>query len=182
MNLAWHFLRKDANGVPVLRDGVTSAPAIGEWLEHAGEVEICRSGLHASWRAIDALGYSTWENAVACLVEVEDVGAEQNDKFVCTRRRIVAMCDADETLRVFARQCALNVAHLWSPPQVVLDYLNTGDGSLRSAAEAAAEAAARSAAEAAARSAAGAAAGDAARDKQNTMLESMLLAEMEVEL
>ena len=37
-------------------------------------------------------------------------------------------------LRAFARQCALDVIHLWNAPQVVRDYLTTGDESLRDAA------------------------------------------------
>jgi hypothetical protein len=73
-------------------------------------------------------------------------------------------------LREFARECALDVIHLWDAPQIVRDYLESGDDNLRAAARAAARvaawdaarAAAWDAARAAARAAAMAAAGDAA--------------------
>jgi hypothetical protein len=66
-------------------------------------VVICASGLHASWTALQALQYIDWEHAVACLVEVDEIVHEEaDDKFVCRRRRIVAMCDADEVIRAFA--------------------------------------------------------------------------------
>jgi len=100
--LCFHFLRV-VDGVPVLRDGVTPAPPVGEWLEYTGPLVCCRSGLHASRRAIDALSYYNWENGVVCLVEVDGIGGEENDKIVCSRRRIVAMVEADELLRLFAR-------------------------------------------------------------------------------
>ena len=80
---------------------------------------------------------------------------------------IVARFDATEPLRSFARQCALDVIHLWDAPAVVRQYLETGDESLRDAARYAARAAAwdaaRDAAWDAARDAAWAAAWDAAR-------------------
>ncbi len=193
-DLAWHFLRlKD--GVPVLRDGVTPAPALGEWLDHPGPVRICESGLHASWRVIDALKYLEWEGAVACLVEVEGVAAEQDDKLACSRRRIVAIADADDILRTFAREQALLVIHLWDAPPVVREFLETGREDLRAAAWAAARdaawaaaraaawAAAWDAAWAAARAAARAAAWDAAwaaaHQSASDLLESMFLAEAE---
>ena len=69
-------------------------------------------------------------------------------------------------VRLFARECASDVLHLWDAPQVVKDYLATGDESIRAAARDAAGAVARaaawSAAGSAAWSAAGAAAGSAA--------------------
>ena len=89
--------------------------------------DLCESGLHASERAIDALTYAS--GPVACLVEA---GRESN-KLVCLR--ILAMLDATELLRFFARQCALDVIHLWDAPAVVLEYLETGDETLRAAVE-----------------------------------------------
>ena len=32
-----------------------------------------------------------------------------------------------EQLRLFARRCALRVIHLWDAPEVVVNYLNTGN-------------------------------------------------------
>ncbi len=44
--------------------------------------------------------------------------------------------DCEEALGLFARQCALDVIHLWDAPGVVHQYLETGDESLRSTANA----------------------------------------------
>src|SRR5574343_148563 len=114
-----------------LRDG-RPVPPDGEWLVHDGPMVMCKSGLHASRHPFDALAYAP--GPVLCLVDCDEIEAEENDKLVCRRRRIVARFDATTMLRAFARQCALDVIHLWNAPQVVRDYLTTGDESLRDAA------------------------------------------------
>ena len=156
---AWHFVGD------TLRDG-RPVPPDGEWLVHDGEVKMCEIGLHASRHPFDALRYA--QGAILCLVDCDDIVAEDTDKLVCRRRRIVARADAIDALRYFARMQALSVVHLWDAPDVVLDWLMTGDDSLRAAAWDAARAAARDAARdaawAAARDAAWDAAWDAARD------------------
>jgi hypothetical protein len=126
--LAWHFTGD------TLRDG-SPLPKVGEWLEHTGPVVMCDSGLHASRRAIDALRYAP--GPLAHLVECDGVVAEDDDKFVCRRRKILASVDAAAVLRAFARWCALSVIDKWDAPDVVVRYLRTGDDSLRSAAESA---------------------------------------------
>ena len=153
--IAYHFVGD------TLRDG-RPIPADGEWLVHDGDVAICETGLHASKHPYDALQYAP--GPVLCLVECEDIVTEQDDKFVCRRRRIVKRFDATDTMRAFARHCALSVIHLWAAPDVVRRYLETGDESLRAAARDAAWDAAWDAARAAARDAAWAAAWDAAWD------------------
>ena len=150
---AWHFVGD------TLRDG-RPVPQDGVWLEHDGPLVICQSGLHASLDPFDALQYAP--GPILCLVECDGDIHHQRDKLVCRRRRIVARRDATEGLRYFARMQALSVAHLWEPPDVVLDYLMTGDEVNRDAARAAALSAAWAAARAAALSAAWAAARDAA--------------------
>ena len=70
-----------------------------------------------------------------------------------------SVVDAEDTLRAFARRCVLDVIDLWDAPDVVREYLETGDEDLRSAAEAAT----RAATWAAARNAAWDAARDATR-------------------
>ena len=143
---AWHFVDD------TLRDG-RPIPADGEWLVHAGPVEICAAGLHASRRPWHALEYAP--GSVLCRVECDEIVAEKADKLVCRRRRIIERIDITETLRYFARMQALSVIRLYdNPPDVVLDYLMTGDASIRDAAWAAAWAAARDAARDAARAAA----------------------------
>ena len=153
--IAYHFV------ADTLRDG-RPIPADGEWLVHDGDVVICETGLHASKHPYDALQYAP--GPTLCLVECEDIVTEHDDKFACRRRRIVKRFDATDTMRAFARHCALSVIHLWDAPEVVRRYLETGDESLRAAARDAAGAAARAAARAAAGAAAMAAAWDAAGD------------------
>ena len=141
---AWHFTGDK------LRDG-SPLPRKGRWLTYSGEVKMCESGLHASLEPFDALQYAP--GARLHLVELADVVNQQSDKVVARKRKIIASIDATKLLRYFARIQAVSCLDAWTdnPPDVVLDYLMTGDESIQAAA---AESAARSAAESAARSAA----------------------------
>ncbi len=136
-NQAWHFIRRDENGIDRLRDG-SEAPKDGVWLEFNGPLKMCESGLHFSRHPFDALRYAPGE--ILCSVEIGGTIIEGDDKGVCSRRKIVARMDATEGLRYFARMQALSVIHLYpgKPAEVVLDWLMTGDESLRSAADSAA--------------------------------------------
>ena len=147
-----------------LRDG-RPIPPIGEWLEHDGPIEPCRSGLHASEHPFDAFTYAPEHilHKVGLEGDLQSHG-DPIDKWVGRRRKILATIDAEPLLREFARWCALQVIELWDAPLVVRQYLETGDESLRTAARDAAGDAARDAARAAARDAAWDAAGAAARD------------------
>ena len=184
MQLAWHFLAANEAGNPVLRDG--RPLVVGQWYDHTGPLRMCRSGYHASVHAIDALDYAPgpWVS----LVEVDGTIEYGEDKLVATRRRALWCYDATEVLRLFARQCALDVADLWEMPDVVRQYLETGDEAIRVAAKdaawyasdavrGAASAVAWDAARYAAWNAASTTAWYAARDSQNATLESMLLAD-----
>ena len=156
---AWHFLA--ANNV--MRDG-REAPRDGVKLKHAGRVIPCESGLHASEHPFDALRYAP--GPVLCLVECGGVIVPHGspvDKIAASERTIIARMDAAPLLRLFARMQALSVAHLMGdgPPAVVLDYLMTGDESIRAAAAAYAADAADAAAAAAAYAAAAYTAADA---------------------
>ena len=122
---AWHFVGK------TLRDG-GPVPADGVWLENDGPLVMCRSGLHASLDPFDALMYA--QGKTLCLVECDGEIQHDTDKLVCSRRMIVARMDATEMLRYFARMQALSVVHLWNAPDVVLDYLMSGDESIMEAA------------------------------------------------
>ena len=125
--LAWHWIAGDK-----LRDG-TTAPKDGKWLEYKGPLKMCESGLHASRNPFDALQYAP--GATLCLVECDGIGAEQPDKLVCSRRRIIVRMDATELCRYFARQSALSVSHLWAdaddPDDTVLEWLVCGDEAQR---------------------------------------------------
>jgi hypothetical protein len=151
---AWHFTG------PQLRDG-RPVPPDGFKLVHTGPVIPCEQGLHASLDPFDALWYAP--GSTLCLVECGGTVVHQEDKLACSERTIIARMDAEPLLRHFARMQALSVVHLWDPPDVVLDYLVTGDKTIRAAAWGAAWDAARAAEWGAARGAARGAAWDAAR-------------------
>lgn len=153
--IAYHFCGA------TLRDG-RPIPADGEWLVHEGQVTICETGLHASSHPFDALQFAP--GATLCIVECEDIVTEHVDKLVCRRRKIVKRIDATELLWKASREYAKSVLHLWDAPQVVKDFLDTGDESLMAAARAAARAAASADAWAAAMAAARDAGWDAGWD------------------
>jgi hypothetical protein len=164
---AWHGLHIK-EGKPVLLDG-TPLPSTGFWLVHTGDVKICATGLHASRRAWDMLYYTPGDYITR--VQVDDIVAETEDKLVCRKRKVLWGFDAAKVLRDFARNQALGCLDKWKDPvpEVVQRWLETGDESLRSAAE--------SAAWSAAESAAWSAAGSASLYRANALLEEMLHAE-----
>jgi hypothetical protein len=127
--------------------------------------ELCRAGLHASRHPHDALQYAGSE--YLWRVTLSGNVVHDDDKSAATERTYVARIDATDLLWRHARLCALEVIDLWDAPDVVRQYLRTGDESKRHAETAAAWAAARAAAWDAAwdaaRAAARAAAWDAAR-------------------
>lgn len=129
---AYHFV-----GV-ALRDG-RPVPPDGETLIHEGPLELCARGLHAGADPLDALKYAP--GATLCLVECGGEIIHDNDKLVCTERTIIQRVDATEMLRAFARWCALEVIDLWTAPDVVQRYLDTGDPSIRQSACSAAKSA-----------------------------------------
>lgn len=101
--------------------------------------------------------------ALVCIDLVES--PDDGDKWCARERTILWSLDATEVLAAFARGEALRVAHIWGAPPVVLEYLRTGDETLRAAARAAGAAA----------RAAGGAAWDAAWAAHNARLEGMLM-------
>ena len=129
--LAWHFAGD------TLRDG-RPLPPDGVWLKHTGPIKICESGLHASISPFDALQYAP--GPILCRVAVRGEIVQQEDKLVASERMIICRMDATELLRYFARMQALYASQYWeeNPPDVVLDYLMSGDESIRAAARAAA--------------------------------------------
>ena len=131
--LAWHFLRNDGK----LRDG-RDAPPDGEWLVHDGPVIPCESGLHASENILDALHNAPGN--IICRVELRGGIQEHGDpvdKLVGRERRILWRLNAEtgeRVLREYARWAALQVIDLWDAPDVMREYLVTGDESIRDAA------------------------------------------------
>uniref|UniRef100_A0A6M3K9A7 Uncharacterized protein n=1 Tax=viral metagenome TaxID=1070528 RepID=A0A6M3K9A7_9ZZZZ len=126
---------------------------IGKSHKVSGKIIPCESGLHLSPRIIDALFYAP--GPVIYRVVGRGIIIPHGrpiDKYVCSERYYVrGGIDVSEILRLFVLKCALDVIHLWNPPEIVVKYLKTGDESIRAAAGAAAWGA-------------GAAARDAARD------------------
>ena len=167
-NYYWHFVQVDEHGTPRLGYDDEREVRVGETLRVEGQPVLCEHGLHASKRLYDALGYARGDKLALCRVALGGTVVDDDDKSVANERTVIAMLTPEQTeklLQDWARWCALQVIHLWDAPDVVRQYLETGDESLRDAAEAAARAAARAArdAEWAAGAAAEAAAGDAAR-------------------
>lgn len=175
--IGWHF----STGKLGYGDG--REIVIGETHEVEGLLVLCVRGLHACERIIDALQYAP--GPMIYKVRLHGEILRGDDKVCATQRTYLAGCDATDILLRFARQCALDVIHLWDAPEVVRRYLETGDESLRAAAWAAARAAARDAARAAVWAAAWAAArdaaGEAAGEGQNILLTEMVEQEIERE-
>jgi hypothetical protein len=166
-DLMWHFARVDDDNVPRLGYNDNREIKVGETLAVHAKPVLCEVGLHASAKLWDALGYASGERLALCRVTLGGTVLHDDHKSVANERTVGTMLDADATeklLRDFARWCALQVIHLWDAPDIVRQYLETGDESLRAAAWAAAWAAAKDAARSAARSAAWDAARDAAWD------------------
>lgn len=164
---AWHYTADN------LRDG-QPIPKPGVKLVFDGEPKMCEWGYHASKRIIDALAYAPGHMIHRVKVggtilwcdkqfEIYPTIIHENDKLVATERTILWTVNGEKLLRKFARMCALDVIHLWNPPDVVVKYLKTGDENLRAAAEDAAWSAAEDAAEDVAEDAAWSAGEDAAR-------------------
>ena len=140
---------------------------------------LCKKGLHACKNLLDACNYAS--GPYIWRVELSGTVVHGNDKSVATKRKAEWGFDATEVLKEFARKVALDaVLQAWDEkkfgvfPEVTRKFLETGDESLRSAAESAAwsAAAARSAAWSAARSAAR----SAAESANNKLLTKMIMA------
>ena len=155
---AWHFTALDKH--LGYEDRRLVEP--GKTLSVEGPPEMCTHGLHASKRALDALKYAP--GPYLWRVDIWGNVIEDDDKLVGTHREALAGFDATKLLRRFSRMCALDVVHLWDAPDVVLQYLKTGNPELKDAAWDATRNAAQDAARAAARAAAWAAARNAAWD------------------
>jgi hypothetical protein len=149
----YHFIRVNTDGKPYLGYNDNRIVTVGETITVEGEPILCEHGLHASARIIDALEYCPEGDVALCRVELGGTIIRDTDKSVAQTRTIIAMLGAERTttlLRDFARWCALQVIDLWDAPDVVRQYLETGDETLRaSARDAAASAVAWSASAAA---------------------------------
>lgn len=99
--LYWHFANDDGT----LRydlEHVTVTPGLS--LRIDGEPVLCKRGLHASKRALDALQYAP--GCTVCRVTLGGTVLHDTDKSVGTERTVVAVADATRTLHEFAIWCA----------------------------------------------------------------------------
>ena len=128
--IGWHF------STGRLGYGDDREIVIGETHEVSGPLELCARGLHASEQILDALGYAP--GSILCRVRLHGEILRGEDKACATRRTYLTKIDATGILREFARKCALDVIHLWDAPNVVKQFLETGDYTLRAATWAAA--------------------------------------------
>ena len=101
--LAWHFTHGDR-----LRDG-RPVPPKGKTLKHEGPLKLCKSGLHASVRLIDALTYApgTTLHRVKC----GGKHLKGADKLICRERTIVESAEMLWALVEFAEDCAKRSAY-----------------------------------------------------------------------
>lgn len=130
---AWHFSASEK-----LHDG-RAIPSAGEWITYHGSLVLCNYGLRACREPFDALQYASSDQFLHMFECAGDV-VEGADILVCSRLRVVASMDATKMLRYYSRMQALSVVHLWDAPQIVLDYLRTGDEYIRVASRAASSA------------------------------------------
>lgn len=82
--LAWHFIcsnRTTEYGNIQVR--------VGETITHDGEIQMCKSGLHASVDIMDALDYAT--DTMLCRVEIWGDVQEHEDKLVARNRKALWM-------------------------------------------------------------------------------------------
>lgn len=176
---AWHFLQDD--GRLQWPCGRYRKPKVGQTLKvDPDHIELCRFGLHASKRIIDALEYAP--GSLICRVEVGGKIIHGSDKLVSSERTIIAMADASETLHLMACWAAKRALKRIKHPdprsvaaiQAKEKWLRgeITDAELAAARDAAWDAA-RAAAWDAAWAAARAAAWDAERKAQNRKLTQM---------
>lgn len=129
--IAYHFVGEK------LRDG-SPVPPDGKWLRFKGIPTLCVRGLHASVDPFDALQYAP--GCTLCLVEVPDPSERvsnrsykgaativNTDKLVSVARRIIKRADFRGHLCRFGRMQALKVINLQKAPEVVVEFLKTGD-------------------------------------------------------
>ena len=186
--IGWHFLKASRR----LRYPPYSEVAAGETYTAAGRLQLCRYGMHASKRPIDALRYAPgW---IVCRVRLSGELIEDTDKTVARSRTVLWIADARDTLILWACWCAEQALcrqrkrgrepdeRSWrairAPEQWVAGKLSTADLKAAAAyayaddaADAAAYAAAYAADDADARQAR-----RSVRDAQNAELERRLLA------
>lgn len=116
--IAWYFAPEDRK-VGVL-----------DWMVEEGEchvlngtLDIEKNSFRGSVRAVDALGGGPW----ACIVRLGGETLQYRNTHYALERTYLRVLDATDVLNQFARDRALEVSHLWDMPEIVRQYLTTGD-------------------------------------------------------
>ena len=142
---AFRFFDVDSSGVVRSRNGSLTWPAIGEWVEFAGKVEKCRSGLHASPTVLAAL--TCRQGSTLGCVEADGIEDRDHEKFACRRMRIVALYSRQHVVGLAALAAALSLKFFESeypadmrPRKAILACLRWVASKPGSAADAAADA------------------------------------------
>lgn len=99
--LAWHFLANNGR----MRDG--TPVEVGRTYRGGRSLVLCKKGLHASVRALDALKYAP--GSIVCLVECGGKIIHGSDKLVCSERRVLSMASVVRELNLFACDAAESV-------------------------------------------------------------------------
>ena len=171
--LAWHFIKDDYT----CGHGQLGKIKVGKTYIAKRDIALCKNGLHASKRILDALSYGP--GSVVCRVEMSGKILYDDDKLVAEKRKVLWMFDATNLLHEFSCRCAEDALTLvdnpdprsiaaieakrkWLKGLITDKELDAAGAAAGDAAGDAAWAAARAAARDAAGDAAWAAAGDAA--------------------
>ncbi len=97
---AFHFLRDDFTA----SSGTEPPWAVGEERTCKGKLALCSRGYHSSPTWYDALGYATGN--IACIVEISEPEAKDNEKQVSRTRKLVACKNVERELRLWGCDCA----------------------------------------------------------------------------
>lgn len=108
----WHFLREDRRlrwgSRAIVEPGDTFRVDFPHKSEDDGQIynkpTLCKAGLHASRRAIDALQYAP--GPIICRVTLAGDVVEDKAKAAARERTVLWMADATNTLHEFACRCA----------------------------------------------------------------------------
>lgn len=122
--IAWWFAKE-----PKLPHGDNRKVIIGETLTVEPPLVLCEHGLHWSLEPFDALNYATGN----LLYKVKPIGdfILDHEKGCSVGRMALETHDIKELLYYYARKEALSVIHKWDAPQVVRDYLENGNETIR---------------------------------------------------
>jgi hypothetical protein len=159
--LAWHFLTDERR----MSRGPRTLVEAGKTYRATGPLELCKNGMHASRRAIDALSYAS--GSVVCRVEMGGEVIHDTDKLVARSRKVLWMADATTTLHEFSAwtaewildkleakgykidprsRAAITAKRRWLAGEISDEELAAAKTAARDAARTAAEAAVRAAA------------------------------------